>query len=262
MINTTFTIKGFFILLIIICLSGCNKFIINDNVEINGNKTGQTCSSHNQCETPFEYLIQSNCPFTSVCWREKCVVACPIDYTNKKPCTKDANCDCSFRTNSLECVCLDNTCFSIEKISSQTLPIHQNTTIQNNSQNKTADNITELTGGYTYFIKPRQNSPYYKNSANRICFEPAQLETVNNGNMFCFRDTEKVLSMFGIENNKQNDCLEIQGVAIIKITNLSNKNLSGTKDDPCMISGECDFNEADLVEIIQIEQTFNNYCKK
>lgn len=36
-----------------------------------------TCVSNDDCETPGEYLIQSRCPFTSICLENKCAVVCP-----------------------------------------------------------------------------------------------------------------------------------------------------------------------------------------
>lgn len=38
-----------------------------------------SCKENAQCETPMEYLVQSRCPFTSLCLENKCTVVCP-DY--------------------------------------------------------------------------------------------------------------------------------------------------------------------------------------
>jgi len=35
------------------------------------------CNDDNDCETPWEYLIRSNCPYTSKCIKDKCNVICP-----------------------------------------------------------------------------------------------------------------------------------------------------------------------------------------
>lgn len=40
---------------------------------------GVECKNSNECETPFEYLIQSRCPFTTLCLQNSCQVVCP-DY--------------------------------------------------------------------------------------------------------------------------------------------------------------------------------------
>ncbi len=36
-----------------------------------------TCVGSDDCETPMEYLVQSRCPFTSLCLENKCAVVCP-----------------------------------------------------------------------------------------------------------------------------------------------------------------------------------------
>ena len=36
-----------------------------------------SCRSNNQCSTPTSYLIQSRCPFVSLCLKGKCAVVCP-----------------------------------------------------------------------------------------------------------------------------------------------------------------------------------------
>ena len=35
------------------------------------------CLKHSDCQTPGEYLVQSRCPFTSLCLEDKCTVVCP-----------------------------------------------------------------------------------------------------------------------------------------------------------------------------------------
>lgn len=35
------------------------------------------CKVDSECQTPVEYLIRSNCPYTSLCLKEKCAVVCP-----------------------------------------------------------------------------------------------------------------------------------------------------------------------------------------
>jgi hypothetical protein len=41
------------------------------------------CDVDNDCETPGEYLVRSNCPFTSKCIKGKCNVVCPA-FDGKK----------------------------------------------------------------------------------------------------------------------------------------------------------------------------------
>jgi len=44
-------------------------------------KLNQSCEINEACKTPFEYLIRSNCPYTSICLNSSCYVVCP-DFTN------------------------------------------------------------------------------------------------------------------------------------------------------------------------------------
>jgi hypothetical protein len=37
-----------------------------------------SCLGNRDCETPFEYSIQSRCPFVSLCLKRKCTVVCPV----------------------------------------------------------------------------------------------------------------------------------------------------------------------------------------
>ena len=84
--------------------------------------TGDTCSTHEECSTPIEYLIQSNCPFGAACIDQRCKVVCPLSYHDleesiSRPimCEQDEDCDCSERYNrTIECKCLDNKCLSVE----------------------------------------------------------------------------------------------------------------------------------------------------
>lgn len=39
--------------------------------------TESSCDTDADCETPMEYLVQSRCPFTSLCLENKCAVICP-----------------------------------------------------------------------------------------------------------------------------------------------------------------------------------------
>ncbi len=45
--------------------------------------TDISCTAHTECETPMEYLVQSRCPFTSLCLKSKCTVVCP-QYSPQK----------------------------------------------------------------------------------------------------------------------------------------------------------------------------------
>jgi hypothetical protein len=39
--------------------------------------TGEACRQNTDCKTPGEYMVQSRCPFTSMCLENKCAVVCP-----------------------------------------------------------------------------------------------------------------------------------------------------------------------------------------
>lgn len=68
------------------------------------------------CETPAEYRLQSNCPYTSACIDGACVVACPVDFATNATCAADAECDCTARgERTLNCVCHDGRCLSVEE---------------------------------------------------------------------------------------------------------------------------------------------------
>lgn len=46
--------------------------------------TGEACTRASECETPGEYLIQSRCPFTSLCLENRCAVVCPVFESGAK----------------------------------------------------------------------------------------------------------------------------------------------------------------------------------
>lgn len=70
-----------------------------------------SCSGQFECQTPMDYLIQSNCPFDSACIAGTCQVICPL-LAN---CEQDADCNCSERgVKTLDCVCYHNSCVSVE----------------------------------------------------------------------------------------------------------------------------------------------------
>jgi hypothetical protein len=102
----------------------CNEFFEVVESEKYVENIGESCNVSEDCKTPMEYLIQSNCPFGSACIDSECKVVCPLAYHDPNPeisksysfvCEIDDDCDCSERENrTLECVCLDNTCVSVE----------------------------------------------------------------------------------------------------------------------------------------------------
>lgn len=85
---------------------------------------GESCKIDTDCKTPFEFLVQSNCPFGSACISNKCKVVCPFTFHDPNPnisqsypisCEVDEDCDCSDRQDrTIKCVCHNNKCLSIE----------------------------------------------------------------------------------------------------------------------------------------------------
>jgi putative hemolysin len=62
--------------------------------EINYNITAvlnTTCLIDNDCTTPMNYLIRSNCPYTTKCLKGQCTVVCPIFDGEKYPDVKDCS---------------------------------------------------------------------------------------------------------------------------------------------------------------------------
>jgi len=87
--------------------------IWEENCEV---AVGQPCIADKQCVTPGEYLVQSNCPFSSACIDEKCKVVCPINYNDPNAkCQADSDCNCTERgEKSLKCLCHAGKCLSVE----------------------------------------------------------------------------------------------------------------------------------------------------
>lgn len=85
--------------LLLIVLAGMYKFNYLASLpgyDVDGNKIeatdtfevievlSQSCQTDNDCETPTEYAIQSNCPYDSVCIENKCTVTCPAPFTGSR----------------------------------------------------------------------------------------------------------------------------------------------------------------------------------
>jgi uncharacterized protein YjeT (DUF2065 family) len=85
---------------------------------------GQACQTNDDCKTPMEYMIQSNCPFGAACINNTCRVVCPLFFHDPNPeiskshpfqCREDKDCDCSGRgSRTIECKCLSGSCVSVE----------------------------------------------------------------------------------------------------------------------------------------------------
>ena len=87
-------------IIVLIALAGMYKFNFLANKpghDVDGNKVeetdpkndfeiievlGQNCQVNSDCEIPFNYAIQSNCPYDSMCIKNNCTVVCPIPFTD------------------------------------------------------------------------------------------------------------------------------------------------------------------------------------
>ena len=47
--------------------------------------TERSCAESKECETPGDYLVQSRCPFVSLCLQNKCTVVCPSHTDSAVP---------------------------------------------------------------------------------------------------------------------------------------------------------------------------------
>jgi len=116
------------------------------------------------------------------------------------------------------------------------------------------ENSTKATGSYLYFMN-KNSLPmgFEKYAFGKICFEPAQKETINNGNIFCFRNTDEALSALGVDKeNLDLSCERYWNGADIKISNLISSNkFPISKDDRCFLDNSCKYNEADFVEVVE-----------
>jgi len=106
-------------LIVFFLIAGCSQA-----ASPNPERIHVTCESDDQCQTPGEYLIRSNCPFGSKCVLGSCAVVCPMyrhdsDYTlnisNQVACGKDADCKCEdyIAKDTKRCSCLDGNCFAV-----------------------------------------------------------------------------------------------------------------------------------------------------
>lgn len=73
-----------------------------------------SCNQKSDCQTPTAYLIQSNCPYTSLCINNICKVACPIILKNNASCKTNSDCNLGndYR-NFKEYPCIKNKCYGI-----------------------------------------------------------------------------------------------------------------------------------------------------
>lgn len=81
-----------------------------------------SCTSHEECETPAQYLMMSSCPFSSRCINQRCVVVCPLQQVTENgsggwksqevECSVDTDCDCTSHDRGL-CSCIEGACMAV-----------------------------------------------------------------------------------------------------------------------------------------------------
>ncbi len=111
-----------------------------------------------------------------------------------------------------------------------------------------------VVGSWVYFVEPESTPSSYKETVlNRVCFEPSQNETINQGEMFCFRNTSQALDLLvETKANLGQDCQKFWGIMNVQIKDLSDDVKDMTKDNKCVKSGSCEVNEATLVAIKEV----------
>lgn len=83
--------------------------------------TGESCTSHDDCVTPLDYLVRSSCPFVSMCVDGKCAVTCPARHDNIPgggiACQADIDCTCDGNAAGVgaDCRCIDGQCAGVVK---------------------------------------------------------------------------------------------------------------------------------------------------
>ena len=104
----------------------------------------------------------------------------------------------------------------------------------------------ETSGVFEYFALEAPTE--FKVSAlKKVCFTPAQFDTTNDGNMFCFTNTEEALKGLKIEAN--GTCKKYMGYGTVEIKNLTDQasNLKTDTPEACANDGTCKFDEAEFV---------------
>ena len=119
-------------------------------------------------------------------------------------------------------------------------------TVDTVQTDKTSDAETRtVTGSYHLVVnKGPSGSPY------QVCFEPAQMETVNYGLPFCFSNLEESMDILELDPSMLDQCADMSVIATLKIKDLTT-NPPGTKADPCFQNRTCPINMAKLVEVVK-----------
>lgn len=116
--------------------------------------------------------------------------------------------------------------------------------------------VISATGQLDYFVT-QAPTPYANSALNRLCMTPAQLDTTNDGDLFCFKNAGDALRDFDF--SEEEGCAKYTAVATVELGNLSTDVPSGTRADECFDQGSCPFNEAVFMSVEEVVSGFE--CK-
>lgn len=79
--KVVYIVLGAFFVLGVLAMQNHNNIVVKENIAkenfVIEKVMEESCSQDDECETPGIYLMQSRCPFTSKCIKNKCTVICP-----------------------------------------------------------------------------------------------------------------------------------------------------------------------------------------
>lgn len=102
------------------------------------------------------------------------------------------------------------------------------------------------TGEIDYFVGEAPTG-VHNSALGQLCLVPAEKETINGGNMFCFTNKDEALNLLGIDNPEDCDYYW-HGVATVEFKDLTTSAASHSKADACFEAGTCDFNTATFIK--------------
>lgn len=101
------------------CIAGKCEMIPQGAAQVLEGNTGAACTSHDECDTPMDYLTRSSCPFISMCVDGACAVTCPMRDNDAESvsCKADIDCTCdnSPAGNDADCRCINGACAAVVK---------------------------------------------------------------------------------------------------------------------------------------------------
>ncbi len=120
--------------------------------------------------------------------------------------------------------------------------------LESTGDQQTSIDTIETTGTLVYFNNTTPTG-FTETALHRTCFIPAQLDKTNDGDMFCFTNTNEAAKE--IKLYIEEECKSTVREMTITIKNLTTKVQSIMKSDPCFTTGTCQFNEAEFIQVIE-----------